>query len=276
MSGGANGEGSKTVLIVLLAVILIAAAVFGGFAGAGYLKNRSFPNAVSENEPSRDPVYDNTYEVTEGSYTALNMTPVTAVFVVNSETGRVDNVFIEILRCNEVKLDFIRLAPEISYTMSSSLYSELCAGNTQLPQTVTLSELYRYYHNDKAYEAGRKIISELINFNVLYYTGIYDKDFEKYISVSETSEEFTAEFNLTHEEACSDFGTSGSVKGVIEAGLSEVVTNRTLGERLRYLEVYEQLGPQNTAFTDAPLIEKNETVELSSSGMGAILYGILY
>ena len=191
-------------------------------------------------------------------------------------SGRIENVLIEILRCNQVKLDYIRIAPEVSYTMTSKLYSELTPDNTELPQTVTLSELYRYYENDKAYDAGRRIISELINFNVPYYTAVTDVVFEEFLTVKDTSAGLKAEPAMSEGEAKSAYGSEGSLKGAIEKALKDAVTNWGANERLRYLDVYDSLISADLTFTDAPVIEKNESCSLDTAGTGAILYGILY
>ena len=276
-----NAKGGNRAVWFILSVVLIAGAVFAGFKAAVYLKDNSLKGSSSSGKDSsiadRDGAYTDS-DVPGGAAVSevLNRTPVTLVYVVNSETARIENIFVEILRCNDLAMDYIRLVPEISYTMSAELYQELAVDNTELPQTVTLAELYRYYYNDKAYEAGRRIISEMINFNVLYYSAIYDKDFSKYITVSGSGEDFRGSYAITREQALEDYGTKDSVKGILEAGLTDVVTNHPLGERLRYLDIYEQLDSEHTTFYDAPVIKKNETVTLSASGMGAILYGILY
>lgn len=277
MSKRKNSSGSGSAVLIILCIVLVGAAVFGGYKAAVFFSGRSSAGDTSGADSKTD-VSGNTGAAasSQGSLAALNKTPVSVVYVVDSETAQIDNVFIEVLRCNDNKLDFIRLDPKISYTMSAQLYSELCVDNTELPQTVTLSELYRYYKNDKAYEAGRRIIGEMINFNAPYYTAIEDIDFEKYIRITDTDDGICGEFVLKREEALAGFGTDGSVKGVIEEGLKNAVTNNPVGERLRYLDIYEQIDSSNTTFTDAPLIEKNETVTLSTSGIGAILYGILY
>lgn len=280
MSRRKNGTGAKSTVFIIVCIVLVGAAVFGGYKAAVFFSGQGAAKAdrgVSQGV-KRDAGADTSDQSisSQGSLTALNKTPVGIIYVVDSETASIDNVFIEVLRCNDIKLDFIRLDPKISYTMSAQLYSELSVDNTELPQTVTLSELYRYYKKDKAYEAGRRIIGEMINFNAPYYTAVENIVFDKYIRITKTDGGIEGEFVLGRDEAVSNYGTDGSVKGVIEEGLKNAVTNQPVGERLRYLDIYEQIDGTNTTFTDAPLIEKNETVNLSASGIGAILYGILY
>lgn len=257
--------------------------MFIGYRLAGRLKNfvLSF-NGIEVSDDSESGEQNKKDARSEGTeadirQSALNMTPVDLVLVVNSETGRIEDIFIEILRAAEGRLDYIRLASEVSYTMSGSLYAELIVDNTELPQTVTLSEMYRYYHSDKAYEATRRVVSELVNFNILYYTAVDDIRFDEFFSVRDTESGMKAEFVHDRDEIISAaYGTPGSVKGAMEAVLEGPVTNWSLSDRLRYLDVYDGLMGESVSFADAPVIRHNETCELDTAGTGAILYGILY
>ena len=271
-------DGSSRILGIILTVTLVLLA-----AAAGYIAARGFKNKLSSPEGGgTDITGQNTDDPENGEKApitsdVISMTPVDLVFELNSETGRIENILVEILRAREGRLDYIRIAPEVSYTMSSRLYGELTPDNTELPQTVTFSELYRYYQNNKAFDAGRRIISELINFNVLYYTSVTDVVLEEVLSIKDTPDGFKAGFVLGTEQARSaDYGTEGSVKGLIEKTLDGAVTNWETSQRLRYLDVYDSLGEADVSFHDAPVIEKNESCELDTNGTGAILYGILY
>lgn len=298
MSGKKNRSQGTTPgpWLILGCSLLIAAAVFGGYrlsqafgAGdSGLNKHKTGDLYSSESEQSSGNVETNRILEKDANRDdndnqgnpvgdALNMTPVGIVYEVNSETGRIECIFIEVLRCLTGKLDLIRIAPEVSYTMTGELYRELTVDNTELPQTVTLSELYRYYHSERAYSAGMKIISELLNFNIRYYTAIEDIVFTEFVYVDETSAGPNMGFVLSAETVASDlFGTRGSFKGAVAACLDGAVTNFPISERLRYLEVYDALTDEDVTFTDAPVREHNESRLLDDAGTAAILYNILY
>lgn len=268
---------------ILLCGLLILATVFVGYKLAGRLRNFVLNrNGIETEDKQADGDKTGVTGLPGGQQdknrqAALNMTPVNLVMVVNSETGRIEEYFIEILRAAEGKLDYIRLASEISYTMSSSLYAELIVDNTELPQTVTLSEIYRYYHNDKAYDAARRVVGELVNFNILYCTAVSDESFAEFVSVRDTASGMQADFVHDRDEIVSSaYGTPGSVKGAMDTALNGAVTNWSMADRLRYLDVYDGLMGESVTFLEAPVIQKNESCELDTAGTGAILYGILY
>ena len=261
---------------VLLTILLVAAAVVAGFYFTGKYREK---NTGCENGDTTEAIdgQGSGQQTGTGSLSALNMTPVNLLFVTNSETGRIEHIVIEILRCAQNKLDYVRIDPEVSYTMTGKLYSSLTHGNTELPQTVTFSELYRYYHSDKAFEAGRQIVSELVNFNIIYYTAVTDVAFEEFFAAGIGGEPADMHFTVSEEDLKSAaYGTEGSVKGALEKALDGAITNWNIGDRLRYLEAYDTLSAADVTFTDAPVIEKNESSSLDTSGTGAILYRILY
>lgn len=261
---------------LIFCIILVLAAGFAGYRLSTEYKNRLLEqNGIKSGEGNSGA--NNSVANNAEGYTALNMTPVNVVFEVNSETGRIENILIEILRCASVRLDYIRIAPEVSYTMTSTLYSTLTVDNTELPQTVTLSELYRYYHNEHAYEAGVKILSEMLNYNIKYYTAIFDTELERVMTIQDSSTGLSMGFCVSSKEARGTaYGSEGSVKGIIEKCLENAATDWEVSDRLRYLDTYDALTEESVTFTNAPVKELNETCELDITGTDAILFGILY
>lgn len=263
---------------ILVCAVLVLGTIFVCYKLAGKLKKlvlNSNGITVSEQGDEQGGTGDNGPDDRTDRHTALNMTPVELVMTVNSETGRIESIFIAVLQAVGGRLDYIRLSERVSYTMSSQLYSELIVDNTELPQTVTLSEIYHYYHNDRAYDAARRIVSELVNFNILYYTAVEDVKLADLIYIRE----YGTEVDFVHDRdaiVSAAYGTPGSVKGAMDAALEGAVTNWSMADRLRYLDVYDGLMGESVTFTDAPIIEHNETCELDTAGTGAVLYGILY
>ena len=257
--------------ILAAALLILAAAAAGYFFAKGY-GERGSGDGPAAGAP--DTVQDGGGNAPAGtSYSALNMTPVELLFVTNSETGRIEHMLLAVLNCAAGKLNLIGIDTDVSCTMSGKLYSELTPGNTELPQTVTFSELYRYYRNDRAYEAGRRIFGELINFNIPYYAAVEDVVFDEFMYYNDTG----AGFRLSADELKGrDYGTEGSVKGALDRAFADAVTNFGISDRLRYLEVYDALTNGDVVFDEAPVKEKNESTSLDTVGTGAILYGILY
>ncbi|MCR5324313.1 MAG: hypothetical protein K6E85_13730 [Lachnospiraceae bacterium] len=285
-----NSEGNKRggIGILVICLILITAAVFGGYALANNIRNGSKGTGNGLGKNTNENI-DGSDKNGNGSglngdkngnagrtTPVLSKTPVEVIFDVNFETGRIEEILIGILRTTEGKLDYLRIDTDVMYTMSTGLYTSLTPDNTTLPQMVTFSELYRYYHNDRAFEAGRSIISEMLNFNILYYSAMPDYDFEKLFYIKKYDEEIDMKFAVTSSEAKEDYETAGSVKGFVGKILKDTITNWSIEERLRYLDALDGLEPGNVTFTDAPVYEMNESCRLDADATGRILYDILY
>ena len=294
MAQQSRNSGRK-LLWLTLSMALILLAVFGGFTVANYIRTGEWRFGVSgsDNRSGTDGKngvnnakdvsgLDETGNVsgangaTGDRTVVLSKTPVELIYDVNPETGRVEEMFVGVLRTEEGRLDFIRIDTDVVYTMSSELYSALTPDNTTLPQMITFSELYRYYHNDKAFEAGRRIVSELLGFNIYYYSVLPDYAFEKLFFVKTDDEETEAGFNISSYEAKNGFGTDNSAKGLIEDIFDGIVTNWSVSERLRYLATLDLMDPDKVTFTNAPVYEKNESTALDTDATGSILYNILY
>lgn len=284
------------VAVLILCLVLILAAVFGGFALAASIRNggrdkgkdsktNDINSGVSNGEGTGrsgtdqggNGASESSSNGQNGSGTmVLSKTPVEIIYDVNFETGRIEEMLVGILRSTEGKIDYLRIDTDVRYTMSASLYSSLTPDNTTLPQTVTFSELYRYYHNDKAFDAGRRIISEMLSFAIFYYSAVPDYDFEKLFSIRNYDEETDIDYAVRSSDVKSDHGTAGSTKGFIEEILGNTVTNWSIDDRLRYLEAFDELEYDNVTFTDAPIYEMNESCRLDTEAAGRILYDILY
>lgn len=211
------------------------------------------------------------------SRTPASYTPTMLVLSINSETGRIEQVFVEIFKSEQATIDLIHVPSEVSYIMSSSLFEELTVGNPKLPQCVTLSELYRYYHTDAAYEAARRIVSEMINFNLLYYTVLYSDDMKKYVDVREHAGGYDYSLEFSTETALSErYGSLGSADGFISYVLGNAKTNWPLEDRFLFLDVYDSMTEDSVVFSDAPVITYNESKEIDRNAFARMIYDIIY
>ena len=174
------------------------------------------------------------------------------------------------------RLDYIRIDTDVMYTMSSSLYSSLTPENTTLPQTVTFSQLYRYYENDHAYDAGRRMIGELLSMNIDYYCALPESDFERVFKIRQDENEAIVGFAADGEQVRNGYGTEGSTEGFIGRILENSVTNLSFSQRLGYLDIYDSLEAGDISFTNAPIRENNESCWLDTEAMAGMLYDLLY
>lgn len=110
--------------------------------------------------------------------------PASLIYSVNYENGKIEKIAVEVFDTVSMKISFMYFDPEVTYTMTGTLYRSLANGNVLVPQTVRLGELYSYYGNSSAFDAGRKIMSELLGIEIGHYNAL---------SKEETPEDFILE-----------------------------------------------------------------------------------
>ena len=179
--GAAVSKKKKNTLYVTAAVFLSLAAAVGGYKGARYIANSITVKAEENAEKAglftpkefREetlPDKNSLIERDSEDRVVLKKTrPISLITVTDYETGKLEKMAVEIFDTVKMKVDFLYLNPDISFTMSASLYRQLANGNVLLPQTVTFRELYAYYGADSAYAAAKKIIGEMIGLEIDRY-----------------------------------------------------------------------------------------------------------
>lgn len=106
---------------------------------------------------------------------ASNLRPLFLIYLMDYESGKVEKLVLEVFDTVSMKVSFIYLDPDITYTMTGSLYRALANGNVLVPQTVRFSELYSYYGTAAAFDAGKKIAGEMLGTPIDHYA-IYTAD----------------------------------------------------------------------------------------------------
>lgn len=192
-------------------------------------------------------------KIVSGEKTVNKICPLTLVYVTDYESGKIENLAVQVFDTVGMKVSFITLDPEIMYTMTGTLYRALANGNVLVPQTVKMRELYGYYGNPAAYEAGRKIVSELLGTDIDHYTAL---------SKEKTPEAFTGgEIKAT------------DLKMLFDAEDRE--TSFSKEEEKVYSELYEYLEDPDVKVYEAPVISRNESCFVDVTGVWEILAEVL-
>lgn len=256
-------KGKKKLIFTTIAVFLCMAAAFGGYKGARYIADRITVKAEINAEKAglfRPQVRTNEADVTEAGDpedtgdTALKILSkgrvLSLVYVTDYETGKIDRLALEVFDTINMSASIIYLDPEISYTMTASLYRKLANGNVLLPQTVKLSELYGYYGVENAYEAGKDILSELIGLEI-----------DHYIS-------FSKEYVL--EDFLEERMTALGLKELHEQR-EDRLTSIASEEEAVMITYMENFSDRDVKVYDAPVIKRNESCFADLPGLWSLL-----
>lgn len=157
---------------------------------------------------------------TAGS-TASDLRPLSILYLMDYESGKVEKLVLEVFDTVSMKVSFMYLDPDISYTMTGSLYRALANGNVLVPQTVRFSEIYSYYGTAAAFDAGKKIAGEMLGTPIDHYavytpeTGGEELEIER-ITALGVKELFCLETgedtDMTEEEKAAYAGFAGYLK----------------------------------------------------------------
>ena len=241
--------------LVLLALSVSVLAGVGAYKGAHLLADEITTDAEKQAEKAglfkpEGVESDMTAKILNGEKTAEKLRPVSLIYSVNYENGKIEKIAVEIFDTVSMKASFVYFDPEITYTMTGTLYRSLANGNVLVPQTVTLSELYSYYGNASSFEAGRKIMSELLGLEIDHYSA------------------------FSKENIPEDF----LVERVTALGLKELFekkegkeTDLTHEQEASYRELVSYMSDEDVKVSEAPVIKRNESCFADVTGLWEIL-----
>ncbi|MBO4421219.1 MAG: hypothetical protein J5783_05275 [Lachnospiraceae bacterium] len=186
--------------------------------------------------------------------TASNLRPLSLLYLIDYESGKVEELVLEVFDTVSMKAAFMYLDPDITYTMTGSLYRALANGNVLVPQTVRFSELYGYYGTPAAFDAGKKIAGEMLGTPIDYYA-VY------------TSEAGGEELKIRRI-------TSLGVKSLYDIETGED-TDMSEDEQLVYESLAGYLKDTDINVYEAPVIKHNESCFIDISKTWEILGELL-
>ncbi len=245
--------------LVIAAISISILAGLGAYKGARLLADEITTDAEKQAEKAGlfkpEGIEDDmSKKLVNGEGTVEKLRPMNLLYSVNYETGKIEKLAVQIFDTVSMKVSFVYFDPEITYTMTGTLYRSLANGNVLVPQTVRLSELYSYYGNASAFDAGRKIISELLGVEVDYYSAFSKEDI---------SEDF-------------------QVERVTALGCKELLqkkdgkeTNLTHAKEDSFVGLTSYINDGDVKTYEAPVIKRNESCFTDITGVWEILREII-
>ncbi|MCR4720195.1 MAG: hypothetical protein K5655_00535 [Lachnospiraceae bacterium] len=252
---GKRTKKNMTPFWVTFCTFLVLAAVVAGFLYAGDL--------IKENETDKEPETD--IGQTTGK-TDIEADDSELIFAVNRDLGTIDFLILCRLDSRKNRLRLSLIEPEMSYTMSASLYSELSTLNVRLPQNGRFGGLTGYC-TEGTFDTGRKIAAEMLAVDVKHYSSFDSKVIDELITVSGNAGERVLSLDVYPSQAKSAmYGTPGTMLGFVKKLFTDTVeSDRTTDDRLIYLEAFDALGDSDVITETVPVKKHNESTELDVS-----------
>lgn len=251
------GKKKSHIRLIFAAVSFCILAALAGYKGARYLASRITSEAEQNAEKAglfkpQGVEEDLTEKIINGtgSTSLSKLRPSILMYVVDYETGKIEYLALEVFDTVSMEASFIYIDPDVSYTMTGSLYRALANGNVLVPQTVKFSELYGYYGTPAAFDAGKKIAGEMLGTPIDYYAAY-------------TAEQGGDELSIKRI-------TSLGLKSMYDRNVTEH-TDLTEEESLGYAELIGYLKDKDIKVYEAPVIKHNESCFLDVAGTWEIL-----
>ena len=251
------GKKKSHIRLIFAAVSFCILAALAGYKGARYLASRITSEAEQNAEKAglfkpQGVEEDLTEQIINGTRneTLSKLRPLFLLYVVDYETGKLEDIVLEIFDTVSMEVSFVYIDPDITYTMTGSLYRALANENVLVPQTVKFSEMYGYYGTPAAFDAARKIAGEMLGTPIDYY----------------------AAYTLDQG------GDELSIKRITALGVKELYdpekeehTDLTEEERSGYAKLAGYLKDRDIKIYEAPVIKHNESCFLDIAGTWEIL-----
>ena len=270
------GKKKIRIWLIFATVSVCLLAGLGGYKGARYIAYRITSEAEKNAEKAglfkpQGVEESLTEQIINGTtdIKTSKLRPLTLLYLVDYETGKVQKLALEVFDTVSMTASFIYLDPDISYTMTGSLYRALANGNVLVPQTVTFSELYSYYGTYAAFDAGKKIAGELLGTPIDYYAAFTVEEGGDELKI----QRFTSLGVKTLYETLGRL-TLSNAKDLLGSG-NYGLTDMTADECEGYGNLTGYLKDKDIFVYEAPVIKHNESCFVDIAGTWEILGALI-
>lgn len=235
----------RTFLFTLLTIVLIAGVIAGIVAILNNLFKEDDSQVIDGIEKNMSIIAD----------IRLGTPSIEVIYSADEKDSKIEHIVVAILNTENHNLDYITIPADTQYTLTDDLYGRMAEINPDLPKTIRLSELTKYYEGKEVYEYGQLVIEEILGVQTSYYSKITSTDFEKYFVEEQRSyysprkatfkdtlvysNAFISSYQEVKPETVINFLTDFS---------NSVATNLSLANRTKYAPDYAQIEADKIYF----------------------------
>lgn len=240
----------------LVIMALLVAGTGSYFVTMAYYK--AHPDAISSKSEKKE-IEDIIAEAQIEDVVSRNL-----IYVSNEKNNNVKFCMIEIFDTNTGNMDYINIPRESRITISPELYQKLCVIDSEIPQIMTVAQLFNYFEDDAAYAYGVNIFEDYFGLDISYYTVIpyetFRQDFrqvktrvqyeravedESGQEVTETVKEnaYVVKLRKSFKQKLKTMRDVESLGSFIQEYYEKIYSNLGVNDKLGYVEAYLQLDP---------------------------------
>lgn len=212
----------RRVLNALLRFSFSMILLFGILIYSSYKRSQTTDTTLLEMNAS---LYQKPIQLKEGR---IEESSKNLIFYVDSESGELKEVVLEILEGKTGELSYIAIPLNTQVTVDAKLYQKLAAIVPEVPQYFQLSRLSEMFDETKRYAYAQLILDEMLHIDTSYYTVITDD---------------TADLHLYIEGILKEYGcnTQEEIRTAIQEEYPNIVSNLCKKDKLEYVSAYAKV-----------------------------------
>lgn len=239
----------------MLVIALMTAAGLGGyFATRAYYAKH--PEDIKKTEENIDDIIADA-QIDEVSKNLI--------YVSNSKNGNVKYCVIEIFDTGTGNMDYITVPRESRITISPELYQKLCVVDSEIPQIMTVAQLYNYFDDEASYAYGVNIFEDYFGIDISYYSVIpyevFKEDFRYVKTRISYNKKVTAEDGTESEQRIKENVRIVKLRKSYKQKLRQLRDVEALGKYIE--EYYGQMYSNLSLYDKLGYVEKYLQLELS-------------
>lgn len=168
------------------------------------------------------------------------------ILAVNSETGAIKRIVIEIFNSNTGNLDYITVPIQLEFTMSYDLYKKLASVNPDVPQIVCMKKIHKYFEGENRNQCAQLLLEDVMDISFSYHTII---PFEVYKSMFRSAKgSGVQKWTAAYQKEMEALDTKGEYEQFFKKYYEKVQSNLSETKKCTYISGYLKGGPKQVAF----------------------------
>lgn len=177
------------------------------------------------------------------------------IFSVDTESGKVKGMVVEVLNTETGNLDFITIPENFQFLINNEMFQRLYAAGVDVPQVMKMSQLNQYFDDEIAYEYGQYLIENYFGIDLGYYTMIPEETFNSIFNMDKS----TGCYMVTEEILAKRQGAEdvSAMSAFIKTECEAFRTNIKMKSKTKYSETYFNVKPELVYYYTLPGQEEN-------------------
>ena len=168
------------------------------------------------------------------------------ILAVDSESGKIKRIVIEIFNSNTGNLDYITVPTQLEFTMSYDLYKKLASANPDVPQIVCMKKIHKYFEGENRNQCAQLLLEDIMDISFCYYTEVPLETYKDMFRSEKGSG--VQKWTAAYQKEMESLDTKEKYEQFFKKYYEKVQSNLSEGKKCSYISGYLKGGPKQVAF----------------------------